>query len=59
MVTYGAAGLHLYDLAGLMGLQYGIYGELRLSMAAYGAAGLHLKNLLGPMGLQYCIYGRL
>jgi hypothetical protein len=46
MVTYGAAGLHLYDLAGLMGLQYGIYGELRLSMGTYGAAGLHLYDLL-------------
>ena len=46
MVTYGAAGLHLYDLAGLMGLQYGIYGELRLSMVTYGAAGLHLYDLL-------------
>ena len=42
MGTYGAAGLHLYDLTGPMGLQYGIYGQLRLSMGTYGAASLHL-----------------
>ena len=42
MGTYGAAGLHLYDLIGLMGMQYGIYGHLRLSMGTYGAASLHL-----------------
>ena len=58
-MTYGAAGLHLYDLAGLMGVQYGIYGELRLSMGTCGAAGLHLDDLLLRMGLHYGIYGQL